>query len=522
MENKKALLGLFLGVVLLSVFSLTLGHLSTNSPTLSQGLEQSQSAAAWWAQYPPVEVVWPVSHSAPSSERMSGTCNTRYYTCPLPSYTDIFVTADPTKKIVARSVLPGYYFGFQAQTVTYTPSTPTLTVPAGTPLTIEWACQDFQQVGFTYTTCTAYDALNNCINPTQNTGRYTQNYYSRAVGTGFTAGTNIGSTQVTPSTSTTYGVYCQSAGATFASGATFPSTPTMSFTVTVLPGPTLTITGNGTNPTTAIAGQPVVINATYTPPPGDTLTKTAINDFENNLWCGSGNACDSSMWTSPLTPKTYTFTPTTAGTYVFYPAAQTINNPSWDNYGTSLIITVINACENGNGAAGACTSCNAGYTLSGSVCVVNACPGGHNNPPACNSCDLGYIENSSGVCVASGCSDPYAVAPLCNTCQSGYTLQGSVCTATPPAINSFTATPTRVRPGTTALLSWSVSNPPASCTITGNNGFSTTLNGAQLPADGSQRSRQTNAITYSTTFTLSCGSASRSTTVGVLPVFQEI
>ena len=54
MENKKALLGLFLGVVLLSVFSLTLGHLSTNSPTLSQGLEQSQSAAAWWAQYPPV------------------------------------------------------------------------------------------------------------------------------------------------------------------------------------------------------------------------------------------------------------------------------------------------------------------------------------------------------------------------------------------------------------------------------------------------------------------------------------
>lgn len=119
--------------------------------------------------------------------------------------------------------------------------------------------------------------------------------------------------------------------------------------------------------------------------------------------------------------------------------------------------------------------------------------------------------------VPSGCTGPVpSPSGLC--IPAGYTYNGSACVASPPTISGF-AGPTRVRKGTTATLTYTVSNPPASCTITGNNGYSTTTspsNGVQSPPV------TTNAITSNTTFTLTCGSVTSTATVGITPEFQEI
>ena len=104
-------------------------------------------------------------------------------------------------------------------------------------------------------------------------------------------------------------------------------------------------------------------------------------------------------------------------------------------------------------------------------------------------------------------------------CNSGYTLQGDQCVLT-PTISSFLATPPRVRKGTPSMLNWTVTNPPlAGCSITGTDGFNTTVN----PVDGVPGSIATNAINQRTVFTLSCGTAPLSqATVTIVPTVIEI
>src|SRR5665213_627962 len=103
-------------------------------------------------------------------------------------------------------------------------------------------------------------------------------------------------------------------------------------------------------------------------------------------------------------------------------------------------------------------------------------------------------------------------------CNSGYVLSGLSCIVSVPAITKTNFSgPTRVRSGNTATLSYTVASPPASCSITGSNGFSTTVS----PVDGVQGSVATNAITGATKFTITCGSVSASVNVGIVPTYQE-
>jgi hypothetical protein len=116
-------------------------------------------------------------------------------------------------------------------------------------------------------------------------------------------------------------------------------------------------------------------------------------------------------------------------------------------------------------------------------------------------------------------------------CAAGGPSQNNICatsnykvtfttTAQPPpplAITSFYANPTRVRKGSTSTLYYTVTSPPASCSITGTNGFSTTVS----PVSGVQGSVPTNAITAITQFTITCGSISQSANVGIVPTYQE-
>jgi hypothetical protein len=121
-------------------------------------------------------------------------------------------------------------------------------------------------------------------------------------------------------------------------------------------------------------------------------------------------------------------------------------------------------------------------------------------------------------------------------CNAGGPTQNNICatsnykvtfttTAQPPpppppplAITRFYANPTRVRKGGTSTLYYTVASPPASCSITGSNGFSATVS----PVDGVQGTIASNAISANTSFTITCGSMSAGATVGIVPTYQEL
>lgn len=106
---------------------------------------------------------------------------------------------------------------------------------------------------------------------------------------------------------------------------------------------------------------------------------------------------------------------------------------------------------------------------------------------------------------------------ICAT--SNYAVVYTTGTPPPPSItiNQFTSSPLRVRSGNTSTLLYNVTSGTA-CTIA-NSANSTTY---PVTADSVQHSITTFAITANTLFTLSCGSSSRTTSVGILPVYKEL
>lgn len=126
--------------------------------------------------------------------------------------------------------------------------------------------------------------------------------------------------------------------------------------------------------------------------------------------------------------------------------------------------------------------------------------------------DISGLQSSAP---ASPCVTPVPSPGQC--VPSGYTWNGSACVILTPTISSFIG-PAHVRKGDTATLTYTVTNPPASCSVTGNNGFSTTVS----PTSGVQGSVTTGAITTNTVFTLTCGSVSQTATVGLTPSVQEL
>jgi len=433
-----------------------------------------------------------------------------------------------------------------------------LVVPPNTPVEIDWACQPKQYTS-QYLACGdswrfySRDPIYDSAYVTDSQGNtYPSVTWSSTVTQSsvfITANADvkglIGSTTVTAGpngTTVTYSLYCHTPGTSWSSGgnelnATVPVT-------SKVPNPSTSITGNGTNPTTVFVGQDVTIAATYTPGSGDTLTKTAINDYQSNLWCGSTGTCDTSMWTQdPLGNKSYVFTPTATGTYTFYPAMQTFSYPSWNNWGKSLTVTVQAQCPNGTGLAGSCTSCNAGYILSGGNCVAQ-CPHGQGPAGACTGCDVGYVLSggncvaqcpngtgpagactscnagfvlSSGNCVAQ-CPHGTGPSGACTSCNSGYVLIAGSCQQ-PSITQALQASPTRVRKGGSVALSWG-SVGMSSCQLTD-------MQGTVLSTQLSSSSTTVNNIVSQATFTLTCLDAANNkytstASITIQPSFQEI
>ena len=132
------------------------------------------------------------------------------------------------------------------------------------------------------------------------------NVYINSVGW---AGTS-GSTAVASQTSTNYSCYGWSSA--YGNGSWVPTT----LTVNPPPAPTATITAS---PSAIQTGQSSTISATYAAGSGDALTSTDIEEPLSNV-LKSG---------SPASSLSYTFNPSTAGTYTFYARATTDYYTSW-------------------------------------------------------------------------------------------------------------------------------------------------------------------------------------------------
>jgi hypothetical protein len=494
------------GLAALVVVALISISLAGRSPSLSLALQQTQSAsAAWWNTYPQYDNGWPMPHNVPAGTPIPGMCSS----CgAINSYADAYVQSNQSQAVVIKTSLTNSSNGVAGVNSSWhysqTQNGSIPTVSAGTPVVIEWACQDYTARAWSVGgSCRSYDAFGNCTSWTSGSGGTAYfNYYGGSASSNFNGGGGyVSSVVVTPTVSTTYSVQCLASGIPAGSGnAIVPATPAMSFTVNVAappppPLPTETISA-GAGPgvaKTVNVGTPVTITATYAAGAGDSLTNTAI-DGPN-----STNSVPGVAWLPPTSPKTYVFTPSAAGTYTFYPSLQSSYYSAWNNYSSSVTVTAVApTCANGLDYAtyGPSCTCPAGQTQSGSVCV------------------------------ASSCSDPHAGNPPTCACQAPYTgPNGGPCALPPPSI-TLKAAQSRVQKGAHASLTWSATNLAGNgsqtCQITSNPAgvFSSSFNGLQTSWTGTNVA--TGPINATTIFTLSCtGAQSVSTSVGLIPSYLE-
>ena len=222
------------------------------------------------------------------------------------------------------------------------------------------------------------------------------------------------------------------------------------------------------------------------------------------VYGGAGSpTCTLSVAPNPAaTNSSITLNYTTAGS----PAGSEIKDAS----GNPITWTVTNS----SGAVAASAPATPGTYTYTMVATSTSGSGSCQTTPALTAA-TDVCQNIAGL--QSSWSDPngYISGGNC-LCNSGYVLSGLSCIVSVPSISNFSG-PTRVRSGNTATLSYMVTNPPASCSVTGTNGFSTNVS----PANGVQGFVTTNAITANTRFTLTCSSISSSINVGIVPTYQE-
>jgi hypothetical protein len=260
-----------------------------------------------------------------------------------------------------------------------TAATPLL-LDAGQDLVLDWACQPKRTVNEVYIgDCTGIDLCHEKYsarvwqkNPLTN----------RVVGTG--SGFSLDSTSgaafqgkrtVKPpaGVTTTYTLECRGF-----------DQPVMKIPVKVnvaVPNPILTIKSNAPVingvPTVAV-GQSTVITATYKPQSADGVTDKLVAAAINgpNPPNVNTSAIKTADWDDPVTQKTYTFTPTQEGDFVFTPAVKTTYHPDWNNYRQSVKVHVApkaDVCTNIDGyqtkppvdgyVSGTSCLCNGGFDL---------------------------------------------------------------------------------------------------------------------------------------------------------------
>ncbi len=294
---------------------------------------------------------------------------------------------------------------------------------------------------------------------------------------------------------------------------TLPTTPSISYTTNAYTtGITYSVDGVNMG---APPGNPFTPGGAAVTPGTHTVIMTASNAGGSNTCGTTGNVVVNAAIVAPTATIAPTNPSVTAGNSQAFTYTLGGSAPTALNY-------FVDGINRGSASGGAFTVSSTYLTVAGSphsvYLQVSNTAGTNNSNTASvvvNPADICTDIAGSQVALPGGCTGPTpSPAGLC--IPSGYTYNGTACVSSTPTITSFVASPSRVRQGNTTTLTYAITNPPASCTVTGTNGFNYTLSPAL--ASGSI---PTNAITASTRFTLTCSGVSVSATVGIVPQFQE-
>ncbi len=377
----------------------------------------------------------------------------------------------------------------------------TPTVQAGSPITLEWSCLPYRYSRYEYKTGQSWYSNGYWV-----TGTYFAlnplATHAALSGPGISGNYDTtGSVSVVPPSAGSYSYTLTCAGGAVGSTMTVP------VDVSVPPVPSVPTASISASLSSIYVGQSSTITATYAASSGDTLTGTAI---EQPL----GTAVTA---TTAQSPRTYTFTPTSAGTYTFYARAKSQTYPSWATYGTPATVTVSSVAGGCNG-----TNCSgptpnpAGPVLPGTSVTLSW---------SCSSAIYTSSQGDSNYSTGGALSGTRTVTPTQTTTYSltcispgGNSSGSATVTVVQPSL-SITASPSKVRAGNPTTLTWSATNVTAnSCTV------SSSPSGVFSSSAASGTGSPT--VNSATTFTLRCsvpsGSVSQSVTVNLLPHIDQI
>ncbi len=317
------------------------------------------------------------------------------------------------------------------------------------------------------------------------------------------------------------------------------------------------LTVSGITPTSAVAGTATTFSATVTNPGGGStgigfknfyqIKSGTVGYTPKNLFAKLFNIAYAAETITDLTATdmaalaaggsgaaTQTYTFPAAGIYGIRVCADK-ENSAGTNGNPNGLIAESDETNNCGGwtdvnVTSLCTpSCGSGSVCSSGACVLVGGPCTPTN--ACGQRNSGTY-NSSGVCSVSAPAMPPTYGTSCpsvpatNACGmpgSGTILCNGSCSATAPSDTlclptvTLSANPMRVRKNTSTKLTWT-SSAATSCTLTGQNGFSSeALSGTDIDST---------ALTAQTTFTLTCsnayGSKSASVIVNLIPSYIEV
>ena len=158
------------------------------------------------------------------------------------------------------------------------------------------------------------------------------------------------------------------------------------------------------------------------------------------------------------------------------------------------------------------------YTYTMTVTSPGLTPGTCTSPTLTTQVDV-CTDINTPTLIQTSAPPPPCLSPVpSGQCvpSSGYTWNGTDTCVPINSTNLSLSGPTRVRSGSTATLTYSITN-PQSCTITGTNGYNS---GAITTTSGTVTTTGY-PINANTLFTLSCTGASKQWSVGITPTYQE-
>jgi hypothetical protein len=423
-------------------------------------------------------------------------------------------------------------------------------VDAGTPILLEWSCQEKQEVTYTY--C-AFETAGYCWNTKE--AEYTIRYATSASGVGFnTGGALTGSTVVPfPSTNTTYELHCGTQPPQLLSLGDLPvlsitatpdqipakATSTIAWSVTRLPPGSCTVKGKGIDAATLSGSQVTPKLDKTTAYTMDCVSPYGPQQKIATVSIAPASAAVLTITADPTTvPKngqsTITWSAqnvkncTVSGPGIF--AKTTSGSKKTDNLNsqatyslncvdlndkavaqTVQVMVVASACAS-TPTPGVCSFfANPTSVLKGGASTLTwSCPSnGNTSSTGTNFSTGGRLSGTAQV-------NPTADTTYSLTCNPSGGTGNATVLVTQPAIQ-ITATPMRVRLGSNTLIEWSASGVVAgSCQVTKNGSSFAT------GESGSKSSTMSTTSVFTVTCTLPTGPISASVQVKLSPSYYEL